>query len=71
MISANVASVAGAAIWPSAGLALAALVRFGISTWPGVFIGSLWAQQDETAIRSGMERLAFYLDKVKVVYEEL
>ncbi|HEX9454062.1 MAG TPA: hypothetical protein VGA27_06875 [Candidatus Binatia bacterium] len=28
-------------------------------------------QQDETAIRSGMERLVFYLDKVKVVYEEL
>jgi HPt (histidine-containing phosphotransfer) domain-containing protein len=28
-------------------------------------------QQDETAIRSGVGKLVFYLDKVKVVYEEL
>ena len=30
-----------AAIWPAAGLALAALVRFGYRVWPGVFAGSV------------------------------
>ena len=30
-----------ALLWPSAGIALAALLRFGTGMWPGVFIGDL------------------------------
>ena len=29
-----------AAIWPSAGIALAAVILFGYSVWPGIFLGS-------------------------------
>ena len=34
-------SVYSISVWPSAGLALAALLRFGNHIWPGVLIGAL------------------------------
>ena len=40
VFSANLSAASGALLWPSAGLALAALVRFGNPLWPGVFLGS-------------------------------
>jgi diguanylate cyclase (GGDEF)-like protein len=32
------------AVWPAAGIALAALLRFGIGLWPGVLLGALAAK---------------------------
>ena len=40
VFSANLSAASGAVLWPSAGLALAALLRFGNQVWPGVFLGS-------------------------------
>ena len=34
-----------ALIWPPIGIALAALLRFGVGVWPGVFIGGLLVER--------------------------
>jgi integral membrane sensor domain MASE1 len=38
---ANLLSPEGFAIWPSAGVALLALLRYGNGAWPGIFTGSV------------------------------
>lgn len=54
---------ASAPIWPSAGLAVVALLRFGNPLWPGVFLGSLgfncWLawHNDQFAALAGMAGL--------------